>query len=226
MVEFKNVTKAYGSILALEDITLNISQGEFVFIIGPSGAGKTTLLKLLIAQIKPTKGELFVGDKALHKFKSKDIPLYRQKVGMVFQDYKLLPERTIAENVEVALAIKKIPSKEWKPRVNKVLELVGLKDRGDLFPSQLSGGELQRASLARALVINPDVILADEPTGNLDWQTADAIMDLLVKINHEGKTLIVTSHNKSIVEKIGKRVVEIEKGAIVSDTILKKHKKD
>lgn len=215
MVEFVNVTKKYGSITALEDVSFKVEEGEFVFIIGPSGAGKTTVLKLLISQTKPTSGEVYLDGLSLHKLKRKDVPKLRQKIGIVFQDFKLLPERTIRENVEVALAVKDVPKKEWIARVDQVLKLVGLSERSELFPSQLSGGELQRASLARALVVNPKVIFADEPTGNLDWETGEQIMDLLKKINDEGKTLIVTSHNEAIIKKMGKRVIELKAGKVV-----------
>lgn len=224
MVEFKNVSKIYGSIRALEDVSFQIENGECVFIVGPSGVGKTTILKLIIAQTRPTSGEVIIDGEQIQKIKKSKIPGLRQKIGMVFQDYRLLPERTVRENIEVALAVKSIKSSEWKARVDQVLELVGLSPRADLFPSQLSGGELQRASLARALVVNPGVILADEPTGNLDAATADSIMELLGKINAEGKTLIVTSHNMPIVEKFAHRIIELKDGKIVTDTQVKKKK--
>lgn len=225
MVEFKQVSKKYGDIVALENISFKIDKGEFVFIIGPSGAGKTTLLKLMTAQTRPTSGEISVDSEMIQNIKRKKIPYLRQKVGMVFQDFRLLTERTVRENIEVALAVKGIDKKEWVERVDQVLKLVGLSARAELFPSQLSGGELQRASIARALVINPSVILADEPTGNLDWKTAESIMDLLQKINDEGKTLIVTSHNKAILEKMAKRAIEIEDGKVVHDGVYKRRNK-
>lgn len=225
MVEFRNVSKSFGKIQALSDISLKIDEGEFVFIVGPSGAGKTTLLRLLLAQTRPSSGQIVFDGKEIQKIKSGDIPYLRRKIGVVFQDFKLLPERTLRENVEVPLAVKGIPKTEWVPRVDQVLKLVGLDSRSEMFPSQLSGGELQRVSLARALVVNPKVIFADEPTGNLDWETADAIMDLLVRINKEGKTLIVTSHNQNIIDKVGARIVEIRDGRIVSDTKATHHKR-
>lgn len=224
MVEFKNVSKSYGGITALSDINFLIESGECVFIVGPSGAGKTTLLKLMIAQTRPTTGEIIIDGSPIQKIKRGQIPKLRQKLGMVFQDYRLLPERTVRENVEVALAVKNVNKKEWKTRVDQVLALVGLGNRAELFPSQLSGGELQRVSLARALVISPAVILADEPTGNLDMKTAESIMDLMMKINAEGKTLIITSHNHLLVEKYAHRVIEIEEGKVKSDHNLKKKK--
>lgn len=224
MIEFTNVSKKYGPITALSDVSFKIEDGEFVFIVGPSGAGKTTILKLLIAQTRPTNGEIILDGQPIHALKRSKVPLLRQHIGTVFQDFRLLPERTVRENVEVALAVKGVPKKEWKARVDQVLQLVGLVNRSELFPAQLSGGELQRASLARALVVNPSVVLADEPTGNLDWKTARSIVDLLVKINHEGKTLIVTSHNKAIVRQLQKRTLKIEDGKLVKDYIPKRKK--
>lgn len=224
MVEFKNVSKAYGSIQALKDVSFLINKGEWVFVVGPSGAGKTTILKLIIAQSRPTSGEIVIDGDPIHKIKRNKIPYLRQKIGMVFQDYRLLEERTVRENIQVPLAVKNVKTSEWKSRVDQVLELVGLSPRADLFPSQLSGGELQRVSMARALIVNPAVILADEPTGNLDPKTADGIMDLLQKINAEGKTLIVTSHNMHIVEKYAHRIIEIDGGKLVKDHIIKKTK--
>lgn len=221
MIEFKNVTKKYGQIVALDDATFQIEQGDFVFLVGPSGAGKTTILKLIISQTRPSSGEIYLDGQPIHKIKRGHVPKLRQHIGTVFQDFRLLPERTIRENVEVALAIKNVPKKEWKARVDQVLELVGVHDRSELFPVQLSGGELQRAAIARALVVNPSVILADEPTGNLDWQTAQSIMELLLKINAEGKTLIVTSHHKALILQMQKRTLRLENGKIIKDYVPK-----
>jgi cell division transport system ATP-binding protein len=218
MVDFENVKKSYGHIVALEEVSFSIDPGEFVFIVGPSGAGKTTILNLLIAAVKPTSGKVTVDGQPIQKLKRSQVPKFRQKIGVVFQDFRLLSERTIRENVEVVLAVAGISKKEWKSRVDQVLQLVGLSERSELFPAQLSGGELQRAAIARALVINPKVIFADEPTGNLDWKTAESIMELLEKINQEGKTLVVTSHNQEIVQKMKKRVIHIENGRVSKDT--------
>jgi cell division transport system ATP-binding protein len=225
MLEFKNVSKTFGAIQALEDLSFTIESGEFVFIIGPSGAGKTSVLKLLIHEYPPTTGEIILDGNRIDNLKAKDVPLLRQQLGIVFQDFKLLPTRTVGENIELALAVKKVDKKEWSERVKHVLSLVGLSERESLFPSQLSGGELQRAAIARALVINPSLIFADEPTGNLDWETADGIMDLLVKINAEGKTVIVTTHNMEIIEKLKKRVIALSKGKLVPGATHHKHKK-
>jgi len=222
ILEFKKVTKNFGSIKALDEVDFSIDKGEFVFIVGPSGAGKTTLLKLLIGEFSPTEGEILFEDQDVGKYKKKNLHKLRRKIGVVFQDYKLLANQTVYENVEIALAIKGVKKDEWEARILKVLELVGLSERGDLFPSQLSGGELQRVALARALVVNPDLIFADEPTGNLDWETAESVIELLSKINDEGKTVIVTTHNKEILDKLKKRTIELKKGKVVSDSYRKK----
>ena len=161
MIKVKNVTKKFGEITALSDVSFEVENGEFVFITGPSGAGKTTILKLILREILPDSGEIIFDGLNVTQVPDQEIPEMRQKIGTVFQDFKVLPERTLRENVEVALAVIKVPQEEWRARVDKILELVGLKDRSELFPSQLSGGELQRASLARALVVNPKLILAD-----------------------------------------------------------------
>ena len=216
MIKFNNVSKSFGSIKALEDISFEVNKGEFVFITGPSGAGKTTLLRLLLREFTPDKGTITFESVDITKLDKNYIPTYRQKIGVVFQDYKILNERTVRENVEVALAVAGVPEASWPGRVAQVLKLVGLLNRAELFPNQLSGGEIQRTSLARALVINPKVILADEPTGNLDWETADAIMDLLEKINKEGKTIIMATHNEMIIDKYKKRSIKIKAGRIVS----------
>lgn len=225
MLEFKNVSKSFGAIQALADLSFTIESGEFVFIIGPSGAGKTSIMKLLIHEYPPTTGEIILDGHRIDNLRAKDVPHLRQQLGIVFQDFKLLPTRTVAENVELALAVKKVDKKEWKDRVAHVLALVGLSDRASLFPSQLSGGELQRAAIARALVINPSLIFADEPTGNLDWETADGIMKLLVKINEEGKTVIVTTHNMEIIDKLKKRVIALANGKLAQEGIHEKRKK-
>lgn len=225
MLEFRNVSKNFGDISALTDISFLVDEGEFLFITGPSGAGKTTLLKLLIREYLPSSGSIIFDGKEIERLKRREIPELRQNIGSVFQDYKLLGERTIRENVAVALAVKHVKQSEWDDRINHVLDLVGLSARSELFPSQLSGGELQRASLARALVVNPKIIFADEPTGNLDWDTADAIVNLLDKINKEGKTVILTTHNKDLVDKYSKRIIELKEGKMVKDTGAKKKAK-
>lgn len=230
MLFFKSVSKSFGDIEALKNVTFDIQKGEFVFITGPSGAGKTTILKLILKEYVPTSGEIVFEKENLSDISSKDLPLLRQRIGVVFQDMKVLNERTVRENVEVALAVVGVDEKEWDERVNQVLKLVGLEKRSEQFPSQLSGGELQRVSLARALVVDPILILADEPTGNLDWETTQSIMKIFEKVNEKGKTVIMATHNKSIVEKADKRIIELKDGEMKDDAkkskSLKKEKKE
>jgi cell division transport system ATP-binding protein len=217
MLRVNNVSKSFGNIVALEDISFDIEPGEFVFLTGHSGAGKTTLLRLILRELLPDTGEIYLENQDITQLKTKEIPLLRQQIGTVFQDFKVLPERTVRENVEVALAVIGLSKDEWTDRVDHVLNLVGLIDRSELFPSQLSGGELQRVSLARALVVNPKVILADEPTGNLDWETAERIMQLFDKINAEGKTILMATHNQNIIDTMKKRVIEVKRGKVKRD---------
>jgi cell division transport system ATP-binding protein len=210
MLKIKDLSKTFGDIVALDSISFDVDDGEFIFVTGPSGAGKTTLIRLILHELMPDTGEIVLDDIDIVQMPRKDVPFLRQQVGVVFQDFKLLPERTVRENVEVALAVIGVDQNEWIERVNQVLELVDLGKRSELFPSQLSGGELQRVSLARALVVNPKVLLADEPTGNLDWDTADEIMSLFERINKEGKTVIVATHHRVIVDKLKKREVKLK----------------
>jgi len=214
MIKFENVTKSFGRINALDNVSFEVSDGEFVFLTGPSGAGKTTILKMILRDILPDSGKVFFGTTDITGLAEKDVPNLRQQMGIVFQDFKLLPERTVTENVEVALAVADLPQEEWEARVKHVLKLVGLSNRAKLFPSQLSGGELQRVSLARALVVNPKIILADEPTGNLDWKTAEGIMELFEKINKEGKTIIMATHHEGIIKHAKHRVVKLIDGKV------------
>lgn len=214
MVKFKDVTKRFGGVVALEKVSFEVKKGEFVFVTGPSGAGKTTALKLILGDILPDSGTVEVDGVNVANLSSNDIPLFRQKIGTVFQDFKVLSERTVGENVDVALAVIGLPADAWEERVKHVLKLVGLERQINMFPSQLSGGELQRVSLARALVVNPKLLLADEPTGNLDWKTSDSIMEILEKINKEGKTVIMATHNQEIIKRHKKRVIHIEGGKI------------
>lgn len=225
MLKLSNVTKKYGDITAVENIGFDVSDGEFIFITGPSGSGKSTILKLILRQIFPDEGEIVFDGSDLGKLKNREIPKIRQKIGVVFQDFKMISERTLRENIEVALAVLNVPLKEWNDRVNHVAKLVGVGDRLDFFPSQLSGGELQRGALARALVVNPVLILADEPTGNLDWKTAEGIIDLFEKINAEGKTIVMATHHMGIIDKHKKRTIELKNGKIVSDPGSKKSDK-
>lgn len=214
IITFKNVTKRFGSVVALENVSFEIEKGEFVFLTGPSGAGKTTILKLILGELTADTGEINVDHINVKNLDSRDIPYFRQKIGTVFQDFKVLPERTVEENVEVALAVIGLSENDWDVRVSNVLKLVGLSAQSNLFPSQLSGGELQRVSLARALVVNPILLLADEPTGNLDWETSDSMMKLFEKINEEGKSILMATHNMEVVKKHKKRIINIVNGKV------------
>lgn len=214
LIEFNKVTKKFGGVLALNNVSFEVGNGEFVFLTGPSGAGKTTILKLILGEISPDSGSVKVDGFDVKALRERDLPPFRQKIGIVFQDFKVLAERTVSENVEVALAVTGVPEVEWPERVKHVLKLVGISRQANLFPSQLSGGELQRVSLARALAVNPKLILADEPTGNLDWETSDSIMQLFDKINAEGKTLLMATHNLEVIKKYKKREIHIVGGTI------------
>lgn len=214
MLKVQNVSKSFGTIVALEDISFDLEPGEFAFLTGPSGAGKTTLLRLILRELLPDTGEIYLEDQDITRLRPREVPLLRQQIGTVFQDFKILPERTVRENIEVALAVIGLPKNEWNDRVDHVANLVGLLSRVELFPSQLSGGELQRVSLARALVVNPKIILADEPTGNLDWETSERIMQLFEKINEEGKTILMATHNQNILDKMKKRIIKVENGKV------------
>lgn len=214
MISFSGVSKSFGSIKALKNVSFDIKDGEFVFLVGPSGAGKTTIIKLILGKYLPEKGKIMFGKTNVSKLSVKEIPELRQQMGVVFQDFKVLQERTVAENVEVALAVIGVEPEQWDKRVRHVLKLVGLDKRANLFPAQLSGGELQRVSLARALVVNPKLVLADEPTGNLDWDTAEGIMRLLEKINKEGKTVIMATHHQGIIKHSKHRVIELKDGKV------------
>lgn len=218
MVRFENVSKKFiSSSFALSDINFEINEGEFVFITGTSGAGKTTILRLMIRELIPSSGEIFLNSWELSKIKSVDIPKLRRKVAMVFQDFRLLTDRTVFENVAIALELRGAKEAEIRKKVDNVLELTSLADRDKLFPVQLAGGELQRTCLARALVGQPEILLADEPTGNLDPATGWGIIKLLTQINKMGTTVIMASHNVDIVNSLKKRVITLAKGKIVKD---------
>jgi len=217
MVKFENVTKKFGELTALEGVSFNIEPGEFVFVIGPSGAGKSTLAKLILREYLPTEGQIKIKDVDLKTLPKKKIPEHRQKIGVVFQDFKLLFDRTVFENVALALRVLGEKEEEIAQKVTNILELVGLSQRANFFPVQLSGGELQRVCLARAVVGEPEIIIADEPTGNLDLGTAREIVNLLKKISDKGKTVIMATHNFEIVNLMNQRVIELDKGKLVSD---------
>ncbi len=219
MIEFKNVCKSYGANAnVLKNLNLTINDGEFVFIVGHSGAGKTTLTKLLLREEKVTSGTLHIDKYKLEKLRNFRVPHFRRRIGVVFQDFKLLENKTVYENVAFALEIVGVPKKYVKERVPYFLSLVELEDKANQFPGQLSGGEKQRVCLARALINKPEIIIADEPTGNLDPELSFDIMDLLVRINQvTGRTVIVVTHEKELVNHFNKRVVLIENGTVVSD---------
>ncbi len=218
MLKFENVSKIYpGDFVALEDINLTIQQGEFVSIVGHSGAGKSTLLKLLYAEEQPTSGAVYFNERSLDSINRKHLPFYRRNVGTVFQDFKLLPQKTAYENVAYALEVAGETDEDIAQRVPEILDLVGMGSKMEKYPRQLSGGEQQRVCMARALVHHPLIIIADEPTGNLDPISTWEIIQLLVKINSLGTTILLATHNKMIVDKLNRRVVEIDDGKIVRD---------
>jgi cell division transport system ATP-binding protein len=224
MIKFKNVTRQFGEVVALEKVSFEIAPGGFVFITGPSGAGKTTIIRLILREILPTAGLVEIDGVDLSQLPAKKIPELRQKIGVVFQDFKLLPDQTVSENVALPLKVLGKGEEEISQEVEKVLDLVGLEGRADFFPSQLAGGELQRTCLARAVVGKPKIVLADEPTGNLDLATSWQIMKLLKEINKLGKTVIMATHNFEIVNSLKTRVIELEKGKLVSDKEKGKYK--
>lgn len=218
MILLDRVTKDYNKrSTALKGITLHVENNEFVVIVGQSGAGKSTLLKLLTREEKPTSGKIIIGGIDYDKLKDKNIPLLRRKIGVVFQDFKLLPNKTVFENVAYALEIVGMGNNEIKHTVPKVLDIVGLKDKDTRYPSELSGGERQRVAIARAIARQPRILIADEPTGNLDPKHAWDVIEVLEKINRFGTTVLLTTHNQDIVKKLNRRVVTIEDGQIVND---------
>lgn len=218
MINFQSVTKKYGSIIAVDDISLETKQGEFVFLVGPSGAGKSTLLKILTGETQPTSGKIHVGDTEVTKLKKDQLPSYRRKVGFIFQDFKLLDDRTVWENVALTLEVLGKNEEEIDKEVEHTLKLVEIWDRRNLFPRQLSGGEAQRTAIARAIVGKPSILLADEPTGDLDLQTAWGVIQLLNEINSRGTTILMATHNQEIVNTLKRRVVLLKKGKVVKDT--------
>ncbi|CEI81208.1 cell division ATP-binding protein FtsE [Oceanobacillus oncorhynchi subsp. incaldanensis] len=218
MITMENVSKTYSNgVTALNDINIHIDRGEFVYLVGPSGAGKSSFIRLIYREAKPTKGKIIINGRELSKIKERHIPYLRRDIGVVFQDFKLLQKLTVYENVAFALEVIETSPKSIKRRVSEVLQLVGLEDKAKMIPSELSGGEQQRVAIARAIVNNPKVVIADEPTGNLDPDTSWGIMEVLEDINSKGTTIIMATHSKHIVNTIKRRVIAIEDGNIVRD---------
>lgn len=217
-IKFKDVEKTYkNGVNAVYDVNLEIKKGEFVFVIGASGSGKSTLIKMLYREEKPTKGEIYLGGINVAKVKNSKVYKLRRKIGIVFQDYKLLPKQTVYENVAFALEIYGLPTDEVRKKVLKALDLVGLKNRIKSYPDQLSGGEQQRVAIARAIVNSPKLLICDEPTGNLDPDTSLEIMKVIEKINDLGTTIVMATHDRDMVNKMKKRVIMLDNGKIVKD---------
>ncbi|MCQ2561946.1 MAG: cell division ATP-binding protein FtsE [Clostridia bacterium] len=219
MIKFDSVTKKYGENVGLENATININRGDFVFLIGPSGAGKSTFIKLILKEIEPDGGHIYVEGKEITHLSNREIPPLRRSIGMVFQDFRLLPNKTVFENVAFAMEVVHSSPRAIKRQVPQVLTLMGIEDKADKFPNQLSAGEQQRVAIARAIINNPKMLIADEPTGNLDPDTAWEIMKLIDQINRRGTTIVMVTHSKDIVERMGKRVVAIDHGHIVRDSV-------
>lgn len=217
MITFKDVTKKYDDQIGIENVNIEIDKGDFVFLVGPSGAGKSTFIKLILKEIDADSGTIMVDGQDVTKMPSRQIPYYRRKTGMVFQDFRLLPKKTVFENVAFAMEVVHKTKRQIRKQVPQILSLVGISDKADKYPDELSAGEQQRVAIARAIINNPTVLIADEPTGNLDPETAKDIMELLEQINLRGTTIVMVTHAKDIVDRMHKRVVAIEKGHVVSD---------
>lgn len=218
MISFEGVTKKFGAgDTALSDISFSVEKGEFIFVVGPTGSGKTTLFRLIIRETLPSQGRIKINEFDVATLPKKKVADLRKKIGVVFQDLKLLMDRTIAENVALPLSVSGVKAEEVKVKVEEILKQVGVLEHSQKFPVQLSGGELQRVAIARALVLGPDILLADEPTGNLDAATSWEIVKLLTDINKKGTTVVMATHNADIVKSLGKRVIELDKGELIKD---------
>lgn len=218
MIEFKNVSKKYGTgTVAVDNANFTIEKGEFAFLIGNSGSGKSTVIKMMLKEEEPSSGNIFINGRDITKIKPSKVPYLRRSMGIVFQDFRLLPDKTVYENVAFAMYVVRASQKHIRRQVPMVLSLVGLSQKAKMYPNELSGGEQQRVALARAIVNNPSMLIADEPTGNLDPNTAWDIMELLNDINLRGTTVVVATHAKDIVDKMNRRVIRIEHGNIVRD---------
>ncbi len=219
MIEYENVTKYYKTNVGLEDVSVRIENGDFVFLVGPSGAGKSTFIKLMLKELDADSGVIRFGDMEVGKLSNREVPMLRRGIGIVFQDFRLLPKKTAFENVAFAMEIVHCTRRTIKRQVPQVLSLVGIEDKRDKYPDELSAGEQQRVAIARAIVNNPAVLIADEPTGNLDPDTAWGIMRLLERINNRGTTVVMVTHAKDIVDRMNKRVIAIENGKIIRDDV-------
>ena len=218
MLIMSDVSKVYpGGSVALQDVNVHIEPGEFVFVVGPSGAGKSTFIKMLFREVLPTTGSIFVNGMDILSLSPKEIPFMRRQLGIIFQDYRLLPDRTVYENVAFAMQVIEAPHRKIKRQVMNMLDLVGLRHRANAYPNELSGGEQQRIAIARAIVNDPVFVIADEPTGNLDHETSWDIMEIFKEINDTGTTIVMATHDKEVVDAMGKRVIAIEHGRIVRD---------
>ena len=217
MITFSHVTKTYRTNIGLEDVSVNISKGDFVFLVGPSGAGKSTFIKLILKEIDADEGNITVDGQEVTSLSNREVPELRRKIGTVFQDFRLLPKKTVFENVAFAMEVLHKSKRQIRKQVPQVLSLVGITDKAHKYPDELSAGEQQRVAIARAIINNPMVLIADEPTGNLDPITAAEIMDLLEQINMRGTTIVMVTHAKDIVDRMKKRVIAIENGKIIRD---------
>lgn len=217
MIQLKKVTKQYGDNFGLSDVNIKINDGEFVFLVGPSGAGKSTFIKLILKEIEPDEGSIYFDNMEVTSMSNRLVPMYRRNIGIVFQDFRLLQKKTVYENVAFAMEAVHQKRKLIKKQVPHILKLVGISEKADRYPHELSGGEQQRVAIARAIVNNPKVLIADEPTGNLDPEKSWEIMNLLNQINMRGTTVVMVTHEKDIVDRMGKRVIQIEAGKVVRD---------
>lgn len=217
MIKFEHVTKTYRTNIGLDDVTVSIEKGDFVFLVGPSGAGKSTFIKLILKEIDADEGSILVDGQEVTSLSNREIPELRRKIGTVFQDFRLLPKKTVFENVSFAMEVLHKNKRQIRKQVPQVLSLVGISDKAHKYPDELSAGEQQRVAIARAIINKPTVLIADEPTGNLDPDTAAGIMDLLEQINLRGTTIVMVTHAKDIVDRMKKRVITIEKGKIIGD---------
>ncbi|MCR5756557.1 MAG: cell division ATP-binding protein FtsE [Selenomonas sp.] len=218
MIQMREVSKTYDTgVVALSHVNVDIKKGEFVFVVGPSGAGKSTFIKMLFREELPTEGKLLVNGHDVVEMERSEVPYLRRELGVIFQDYRLLPDKTVFENVAFAMQVIEAPRRTMQRSVNSVLDVVGLRDKYRSFPSQLSGGEQQRVAIARAIVNNPSIVIADEPTGNLDPETSWDIMDIFRRINKAGTTIVMATHDRNIVDTMKRRVIAIEDGRIVRD---------